>query len=79
MGGWGKLARRTGGRFWVNASGGGGGGGIGRCDAFAATFTVGAFALYCRIGGGGGGGGIVVKLLAKGITFGVGVGLKVFN
>jgi hypothetical protein len=53
----------------------GGGGGIGRCDAF----TLGAFALYCRIGGGGGG-GIKAKLsLAKGIVFGTDVEPKVFN
>lgn len=75
MGGWGKLARRTGCRFGVNGSGGGGG--IGRCGAFTVTFEV--FALYCRIVGGGGGGGITLKALAKGIVFGTGVGPKVFD
>ena len=54
---------------------GGGGGGIGSC----AVFTLGAFVLYCSIGGGGGGGGIKGKLLAEGIVFGTGVELKVFN
>lgn len=75
MGGWGKLARRTGCRFWVNGTGGGGGGGIGRCDAF----IFGVFALYCRTGGGGGGGIKGKPLLAKGILFGTGVELKLFN
>ena len=74
MGGWGKLARRTGCRFWVNGTGGGGGG-IGRCDAF----IFGVFALYCRTGGGGGGGIKGKPLLAKGILFGTGVELKLFN
>ena len=60
----------------MNGTGGGGGGGIGRCE----VFTLGAFVLYCRIGGGGGGGGIKAKLLlAKGNVFGTGVEPKVFN
>lgn len=75
VGGWGKLARRTACRFWVNGTGGGGGGGTGRCDAF----TLGAFALYCRIGGGGGGGIKPKPLLAKDIVFVTGVEPKVFN
>jgi hypothetical protein len=59
----------------VKGTGGGGGGGIGRCD----EFTLGAFALYCKIGGGGGGGIKAKPLLAKGIVFGTGVEPKVFN
>lgn len=70
VGGWGKLARRTGCRFWVSETEGGGGG-FGRCEAF----TLGA----CRIGGGGGGGIKVKPLLAKGVVFGTGVEPKVFN
>jgi hypothetical protein len=77
VGGWGKLGRRTGCRFWVKVTGGGGGGGIGRCNGFAVTFD--AFALYCRTGGGGGGRMGVKPLLAEGIEFGTGAELKVFS
>jgi len=61
----------------VNRTGGGAGGGIGRCNAF--PVTLGAFALYCRMGGGGGGGIRAMLLLAKGIAFRSGVELKVFS